>query len=155
MKLIIQIPCFNEEKTLPEALAGLPREVPGIDDIEYLIIDEGSTDLTREVAKSAGVHHIVHFAANRGLARGFMAGLDACLRLGADVIVNYREEDLVARCREATDGLGVERVIEVDLAANIARDVEIVRPDGDIVVYGSGAPEIPVPFLPSIRLASL
>ena len=68
----------------------------------------------------------------------------------ADLVVNYRDEDLAARCREATDGLGVERIIEVDLAANITRDLEILRADGDIVVYGSGAPEIPVPFLPSI-----
>ena len=88
MKLIIQIPCLNEEETLPEAVAGLPRELTGFDEVELLVIDDGSTDRTREVARELGVHHIVRFAANRGLARGFMAGLDACLRLGADVIVN-------------------------------------------------------------------
>ncbi len=88
MKLIIQIPCLNEENTLPDAVAGLPREIPGIDDIEVLVIDDGSTDGTLRVAKEVGVHHVVSFAGNRGLARGFMAGLDACLRLGADIIVN-------------------------------------------------------------------
>lgn len=88
MKLIIQIPCFNEEKTLPEALADLPRSLEGVDTIEYLIIDDGSSDRTIEIAKEHGVHHIVSFSQNRGLARGFIAGIDACLRLGADIIVN-------------------------------------------------------------------
>jgi glycosyltransferase involved in cell wall biosynthesis len=88
MKLIIQIPCFNEEQTLPDAVAALPREIDGIDTIELLVIDDGSTDRTAEVASECGVHHLVRFAGNRGLARGFMAGIDACLRLGADIIVN-------------------------------------------------------------------
>jgi glycosyltransferase involved in cell wall biosynthesis len=88
MKLIIQVPCFNEEKTLPDAISALPREVAGFDIVEYLVIDDGSADRTAEVAKECGVHHLVQFAGNRGLARGFMAGIDACLRLGADVIVN-------------------------------------------------------------------
>jgi hypothetical protein len=87
-KLIIQIPCFNEAATLPETLAALPREIPGIDQIEILIIDDGSTDGTTEVARAAGVHHIVRFLRNRGLAAAFTAGLDACLRQGADFIVN-------------------------------------------------------------------
>jgi glycosyltransferase involved in cell wall biosynthesis len=88
MKLIIQIPCFNEEQTLPETLADLPREIPGIDTIEWLVIDDGSTDRTVEVARAGGVDHIVRLTNNRGLAAGFQAGLDACLKLGADVIVN-------------------------------------------------------------------
>jgi glycosyltransferase involved in cell wall biosynthesis len=87
-KLIIQIPCFNEAATLPETLAVLPREIPGIDQIEILIIDDGSTDGTVEVARAAGVHHVVRFLRNRGLAAAFTAGLDACLRHGADFIVN-------------------------------------------------------------------
>ncbi len=88
MKLVIQIPCYNEEKTLPESIADLPSEIDGFDEIEYLIINDGSSDRTVEVARECGVHHVVHFSGNRGLARGFMAGLDACLRVGADVIVN-------------------------------------------------------------------
>jgi len=88
MKLIIQIPCYNEEKTLPHTIKDLPKEIPGIDKIEYLIINDGSTDKTVEVARKLGVHHIISFPNNRGLAKVFMAGIDACLRLGADIIVN-------------------------------------------------------------------
>src|ERR671933_1886876 len=88
MKLIIQIPCLNEEETLPATLADLPREVPGIDVVEWLIIDDGSTDRTVDVARRHGVDHIVRLTNNKGLASGFQAGLDACLKLGADVIVN-------------------------------------------------------------------
>src|ERR687886_34602 len=88
MKLIIQIPCLNEEETLPATLADLPREVPGVDVVEWLIIDDGSTDRTVDVARAHGVDHIVRLTNNKGLATGFQAGLDACLKLGADVIVN-------------------------------------------------------------------
>jgi glycosyltransferase involved in cell wall biosynthesis len=88
MKLIIQIPCFNEEAQLPATLADLPRRVPGFDTVEWLIIDDGSTDRTVDVAVAHGVDHIVSFTNNKGLAAGFQAGLDACLKLGADVIVN-------------------------------------------------------------------
>lgn len=88
MKLIIQIPCYNEAETLGVTVADLPRHIDGIDEIEYLVIDDGSTDGTALRAKELGVHHIVSFPHNRGLAKGFMAGIDACLRLGADIIVN-------------------------------------------------------------------
>ncbi len=88
MKLIIQIPCFNEAEQLPATLADLPREMPGIDEVEWLIIDDGSTDATVEVARAHGVDHVVRLTNNKGLAAGFQAGLDACLKLGADVIVN-------------------------------------------------------------------
>lgn len=88
MKLIIQIPCYNEAKTLEIALNDLPKQLEGIDEIEYLIINDGSRDATVEVAKNWGVHHIVNFKQNKGLAKGFMAGLDGCLRNGADIIVN-------------------------------------------------------------------
>ncbi|WP_332468407.1 glycosyltransferase family 2 protein [Desulfogranum marinum] len=87
-KLIIQIPCYNEGGTLAIALAALPTEVEGFDVVERLIINDGCTDNTVEVALENGVDHVVHFHKNHGLAKGFMAGLDACLRLGADVIVN-------------------------------------------------------------------
>jgi glycosyltransferase involved in cell wall biosynthesis len=88
MKLIVQIPCFNEEHTLAATLAALPREVPGIDEVEWLVIDDGSTDRTVEVARAHGVDHIVRLTNNKGLAEAFQAGLDACLKLGADLIVN-------------------------------------------------------------------
>lgn len=88
LKLIIQIPCFNEEATLPETLADLPREVPGFDTVEWLVIDDGSADRTSEVAREHGVDHVVRVAENRGLANAFLTGLDTALRAGADVIVN-------------------------------------------------------------------
>src|SRR6201996_4685846 len=88
MKLIIQIPCSNEEAQLPNTLAHLPREVEGFDKVEWLIVDDGSTDRTIEVARERGVDHIVRLTNHKGLAAGFQAGLDAGLKLGADVIVN-------------------------------------------------------------------
>jgi glycosyltransferase involved in cell wall biosynthesis len=87
-KLVIQIPCFNEEATLPAALADLPTRVEGFDVVEWLIVDDGSTDATVATAAAHGVHHVVRLPENRGLARAFMAGLNACLERGADVIVN-------------------------------------------------------------------
>ncbi len=100
MKLIIQIPCLNEEDALPATLAELPRRVEGFDEVEWLVIDDGSTDSTVEVARAQGVDHIVRLTSNRGLAAAFQAGLDASLKLGADAIVNtdadnqYRAEDI-------------------------------------------------------------
>jgi glycosyltransferase involved in cell wall biosynthesis len=88
MKLIIQIPCLNEEEQLPATLAELPRQVDGFDEVEWLVIDDGSTDRTVEVAIAHGVDHVVRLTNNKGLASGFQAGLDASLKLGADVIVN-------------------------------------------------------------------
>jgi glycosyltransferase involved in cell wall biosynthesis len=88
MKLIIQIPCFNEALHLPATLADLPREVPGLSEVEWLIVDDGSTDDTVEVARAHGVDHIVRLTNNKGLAAAFQAGLDACLKLGADIVVN-------------------------------------------------------------------
>ena len=102
MKLIIQIPCFNEEETLSVTLSALPRTISGFDSVEWLIIDDGSTDKTVEVAKAYGVDHIIHHAGNMGLARAFRTGIDACLQLGADVIVNtdadnqYNADDIPA-----------------------------------------------------------
>ena len=110
MKLIIQIPCLNEAETLEIALNDLPRHIDGIDEIEYLIINDGSRDNTVEVARKWGVHHIVSFPQNKGLARGFMAGLDAALRQGADIIVNtdadnqYCGEDIGKLIRPILDG---------------------------------------------------
>ena len=100
MKLLIQIPCLNEREHLAATFADLPRAIPGIDCIEVLVVDDGSTDGTSELARELGVHHIVRFPRNRGLAAAHMAGLDACVRLGADIIVNtdadnqYRGSDI-------------------------------------------------------------
>ncbi len=99
MKLIIQIPCLNEVGTLAIALSALPREVPGFDSVEWLVIDDGSTDDTANLARQLGVDHVVRHPVNRGLAAAFMTGLDACLRLGADVIVNTDADNQY----EATD----------------------------------------------------
>lgn len=110
MKLIIQIPCYNEAETLEIALNDLPKHIDGIDEIEYLIINDGSRDDTVEVAKRWGVHYVVDFKRNKGLAKGFMAGLDACLRNGADIIVNtdadnqYCGEDIEKIVRPILEG---------------------------------------------------
>lgn len=100
VKLVIQIPCYNEEASLPDTLRDLPRALPGIDQIEWLIVDDGCTDCTVDVARSLGVQHVVQLKTNRGLARAFLAGLEAALGMGADIIVNtdadnqYRGEDI-------------------------------------------------------------
>lgn len=110
MKLIIQIPCYNEAETLPETLADLPRSIPGIDTIETLIVDDGSTDGTVEVACRHGVDHVIRNRGNRGLARTFSVALDASLKLGADIIVNtdgdnqYRGADIAALVRPIVEG---------------------------------------------------
>lgn len=110
MKLIIQIPCYNEAETLEIALNDLPKEIDGIDEIEYLIINDGSQDDTVAVARRWGVHHVVNFRRNKGLAKGFMAGLDACLLNGADIIVNtdadnqYCGEDIAKLIRPILEG---------------------------------------------------
>ena len=110
MKCIIQIPCYNEAETLEIALNDLPKQLQGIDQLEYLIINDGSHDNTVEVAKNWGVHHVVNFTQNRGLAKGFMAGLDGCLRNGADIIVNtdadnqYNAEDIQKLIQPILDG---------------------------------------------------
>src|ERR1039457_1494370 len=88
MKLIIQIPCYNEAETLPITLKELPREVAGFSKVEWLVINDGSSDKTEEIARKCGVDHIVNFTGNQGLARAFLAGLDSAVRLGADVIIN-------------------------------------------------------------------
>ncbi len=88
MKVIVQIPCFNEEQTLPSVMHDMPKSIPGVDELETLVIDDGSTDRTVEVARELGVTHVVRHNGNKGLAAAFQTGLDACLRLGADIIVN-------------------------------------------------------------------
>jgi glycosyltransferase involved in cell wall biosynthesis len=100
MKLIIQIPCFNEAQVLSQTVHSLPDYLPGVDEIEYLIVDDGSSDETIQVAQAAGVQHIVRLPGHLGLAAAFMAGLEASVKLGADLIVNtdadnqYQAEDI-------------------------------------------------------------
>jgi glycosyltransferase involved in cell wall biosynthesis len=88
MKVIVQIPCLNEEKTLPLVVNSIPRKIPGVDRVEIMIIDDGSTDRTVAIAKKLGVDHIVRFKNNRGLAKAFAAGINRCMKLGADIVVN-------------------------------------------------------------------
>ena len=110
MKLLVQIPCLNEEATLPQTVADVPREIPGIDEVRVLVIDDGSTDRTVEVAQQCGVDHILSFTSNKGLATAFAAGLDMCLRLGADIIVHtdadnqYRGDDIPKLIRPILEG---------------------------------------------------
>jgi glycosyltransferase involved in cell wall biosynthesis len=116
MKLIIQIPCFNEAAQLPLTLSRLPRSVPGFDVVEWLVIDDGSSDHTIEVARAHGVDHVVRLTNNKGLAAAFQAGLDAGLKLGADVIVNTDADNQY-------DGADIPRLVE-----------PIVRGNADMVV---------------------
>jgi len=110
VKLIIQIPCYNESETLGIALASLPKTAPGFETVEWLVIDDGSIDGTAEIASAGGVDHVVRHPVNRGLATGFMTGLEEALRLGADVIVNtdadnqYNAEDIPALLAPITEG---------------------------------------------------
>ena len=125
MKLIIQIPCFNEEATLPATLRRLPRQIPGIDKIEVLVVNDGSTDQTVQRAREVGVEHFVEFGKNQGLGTAFKAGLDACLKLGADIIVNtdadnqYFGEDIASLVRPILQG-------EADLVVG-ARDIDSIE----------------------------
>jgi len=115
-KLIIQIPCYNEEKTLPVTLHAIPRSIKGVDKVEILIIDDGSTDRTVEVARENGADHVVKLTNNKGLAEGFLTGLDACLRMDADIIVNTDGDNQY-------NGADIEKLIE-----------PIVKGKADIVV---------------------
>jgi glycosyltransferase involved in cell wall biosynthesis len=124
MKLIIQIPCLNEEETLPITLAELPRRVKGFKKVEWLVINDGSTDRTVEVARKHGVDHIVNFKKNRGLSEVFPAGLDACLKHGADVIVNTDADNQYS-------AVDIPRLVEPILQGKA--DIVIgARPIGDI-----------------------
>jgi len=130
MKVIVQIPCYNEEHTLPATVRDIPRKIDGVDQVEILIIDDGSTDRTIEVAKEIGVNHIIENMVNKGLAKTFLAGLDACLRLGADIIVNTDGDNQYA-------GQDIPKLIE-----------PIVKGEADIVI-GDRQTELISHFSPS------
>ena len=151
MKLIIQIPCLNEAKTLEVALNDLPKHIDGIDEIEYLIINDGSTDNTVEVAKNWGVNYIVNFVNNKGLARGFIAGLDACIRNGADIIVNtdadnqYRGADIEKLIQPILQGkaeivIGERPIDDTDDFSPLKKKLQHL---GSYVVRKASATDIP------------
>jgi glycosyltransferase involved in cell wall biosynthesis len=129
VKLIIQIPCYNEEQTLPATIADLPRSLPGIDCIEYLIIDDGSRDRTVEVARELGIHHIVRHRHNRGLAAAFQTGIEACLSAGADIIVNTDGDNQYS-------GHDVGRLVEPILA----QKADIVVGDRGVAAHAHFSP---------------
>ncbi len=151
MKLIIQIPCYNEAETLTIALDALPKKIDGIDQIETLIINDGSKDATVQVAKDWGVDHIVSFPQNKGLAKGFMAGIDACIRCGADIIVNtdadnqYCGEDIEKLVRpilnnEAEIVIGERPIDNIDDFSPLKKKLQHF---GSFVVRKASATDIP------------
>jgi glycosyltransferase involved in cell wall biosynthesis len=151
MKLIIQIPCFNEEAQLPVTLSHLPREVAGFDVVEWLIIDDGSTDSTVEVARAGGVDHVVRLTNNKGLAAAFQAGLDAGLKLGADVIVNtdadnqYEGADVPKLVEPILRGVA-DMVIgdrQIDINEHFSPSKRMLQRLGSWVVRQASSTEIP------------
>jgi glycosyltransferase involved in cell wall biosynthesis len=151
MKLIIQIPCLNEAETLPLTLADLPRRVAGFDEVEWLIVDDGSTDRTIDVARAGGVDHIVSLHTQKGLATAFQAGLDAALKLGADVVVNtdadnqYKAEDIPSLVepileREADMVVGVRSIRDHD---EFSRSKKLLQRVGSWVVQRASRTRVP------------
>jgi glycosyltransferase involved in cell wall biosynthesis len=151
MKLIIQIPCFNEEAQLPTTLSRLPRHIDGLDSVEWLIIDDGSTDRTIEVARQAGVDHVVRLTNHKGLAAAFQAGLDAGLKLGADVIVNtdadnqYEGADIPKLVAPILSGQA-DMVVgdrQVETIAHFSAGKKLLQRLGSWVVRQASSTEIP------------
>src|SRR5437868_9545602 len=151
MKLIIQIPCFNEEAQLPLTLSRLPRKIEGFDTVEWLIIDDGSTDKTIEVAREGGVDHVVRLTNHKGLAAAFQAGLDAGLKLGADVIVNtdadnqYEGADVPRLVAPILSG-NADMVVgdrQVDKIAHFSPGKKVLQRLGSWVVRQASSTEIP------------
>ena len=151
MKLIIQIPCYNEENTLPDVVNDLPKQIDGIDVIEYLVIDDGSSDKTIEVAKELGVHHILGLGSNHGLAKAFTKGINYCLQNGADIIVNtdgdnqYNAEyikDLIGPILENTADIviGARPIESIKHFSAIKKKLQRV---GSRVVRGFSGTDIP------------
>jgi glycosyltransferase involved in cell wall biosynthesis len=151
MKLIIQIPCYNEAETLPKTLALIPRTIEGFDEVEILIIDDGSEDNTAEIARESGADHIVHMPRHLGLAQVYAQGLDACLRLGADVIVNtdadnqYRAEEIAKLVKPILEGdaemvIGDRGVRDLEHFSPFKRKLQVI---GSKIVSMTAGFEIP------------
>lgn len=151
MKVIIQIPCFNEAGTLPQTLADLPRRLPGVDTVEWLVVDDGSSDATVAVAKAHGVDHVVSLDRNSGLAAAFQAGLAACLERGADIIVNtdadnqYRAEGIPALVRPILEGradyvVGARDIGDIE---HFSRLKKLLQRCGSLVVRLASGTDIP------------
>lgn len=151
MKLIVQIPCLNEEQTLPETVAAIPRQIAGVDEVEILVVDDGSVDRTAEVARELGVDHIIRHRNTKGLARAFRSGIDACLRRGADIIVNtdgdnqYCGADIPALIRPILDGradivVGDRRT---DRVAHFSRFKKFLQRYGSAVIRRVSRTEVP------------
>jgi glycosyltransferase involved in cell wall biosynthesis len=151
MKLIIQIPCYNEEKSLPITLAGLPRNLPGVDVIEWLIIDDGSTDGTIEAARKGGVDHIIRLTRNRGLARAFTAGIEFAIMAGADIIVNtdadnqYNSDDIPKLIQPIIEGTAEIVIGErpIDDIAHFSPLKKILQRAGSRVVRMASGTDVP------------
>ena len=151
MKLIIQIPCYNESETLPQTIGDLPKTVPGFDAVEYLVIDDGSSDGTAQIAESLGVHHVVRMPRNRGLAAAFEKGLQTAVQLGADVIVNtdgdnqYRGEGISDLVKPILDG-EADMVIgnrRVETVPHFSRVKVFLQKVGSRVVRWSSGTDVP------------
>ncbi len=151
MKLIIQIPCYNEAGTLAIALSKLPRRVDGVDIVEWLIIDDGSTDNTVEIAKLNGVDHVIRHPKNLGLAKGFMTGINACLERGADIIVNtdaddqYNADDIPALVTPILEGtaelvIGARPISEIDHFSPVKK---LLQKFGSWVVRKASRTDVP------------
>ncbi len=166
MKLIVQIPCYNEENTLPLVLASIPRTIPGVDEIETLVIDDGSMDRTVQVARDLGVNHIIRHVGNKGLATAFQTGLDACLRLSADIIVNtdgdnqYPQEDIPRLIQPIING-EADVVVgnrQTDKIPHFSRQKKLLQWLGSWIVRalsGTGVPDAPSGFRAYSREAAL
>ena len=166
MKVIVQIPCYNEEQTLPLVIRDMPRSIPGVDILETLVIDDGSSDRTVEVARQLGVNHVVRHNGNKGLAAAFQSGLDACLRLGADIIVNTdgdnqypqdRIPDLIAPILqlEADMVVGDRQVTKIEHFSPMKKVLQLM---GSWVVRqasGTAVPDAPSGFRAFSREAAL